>query len=133
MNHIESCKGLKLTEGIDIVLKKDQEQYFTIIPESDSNVITHVNHQADGSPGQHEYDPLHPGVYFSDNCLVIDGQEPAEIQTVNIYNMQGSLLYHHAIRGSTRISFPAGSNQGILIVQVIADQNVYSEKIALIH
>jgi hypothetical protein len=133
MNHFKSFKGLELMEGIDIVLKKDQEQYFTIMPESDSNLITHVNHPADGSPGQHGYDPLYPGVYFSGNCLVIDGQEPAGIHTVNIYNMQGSLLYHQAIRGSTRIGFPAGSSNGILIVQVIADQKVYSGKIALIH
>lgn len=132
MNHSKSFKGLDLMEGIDIVLKKDQERYFTIIPASDSSLITHVNHPADGSPEQHEYAPLHPCVYFSGNCLVIDGQESAGIHTVNIYNMHGSLLYHHAIRGNTRITCPAKNSHGILIVQVIADQKAYSEKIALI-
>jgi hypothetical protein len=132
LNIIKKFKGLELIQGIDIVLKKDQKQYYAICPESDSNLITLAKHSADDSPVQRQYSLMPAIIFFSDRNLVVDLKKPAGIHAVNVYNMNGSLLYHRTNEGDKRIVFPVDESYGFYIVRIVADQKIYSEKIVLI-
>ena len=132
LNTIKSYKGLELMQGIDVVLKKDQEQYFAIGPESDSNLMTLTSHSVDDSPTQQQYAAMPATVFFSDKNLMIDLKKSTDIHTVNVYNMHGSILYHLVNESVRRIVLPVDESCGFYIVQIITDQQIYSEKIVLV-
>lgn len=132
LNTVKSCKGFELTDGMDVNLKKDQEQQYEICLESEGSLISNIDHSTDKFTAQCENCDIPLTAFFNQENLVIDLQESAGINAVNIFDVNGNLLFHHTNEGEKRIVCSINNNHGIYIVQVITNEKFYSEKILLL-
>ena len=129
-NIIESYNGFELTQGIDIDLKKDQEQLYAISLKSAACNITSTSGNEFFNPLEQFNTPFQ--TFVTHQSLIIDMRKSSDLHTVNIYNMHGSLLYHHVDKRDRRVVYPINDRYGIYIVQVISNLKTYSEKIVLV-
>ena len=129
LNTVKNYKGYELTRGIDIILDKNQELQYEIFPESESSLISGIERSREDFPNRFENGKIPATAFFNQEYLVIDLQESAGIEAVNIFNVYGSLLFHHTNKGEKRIIYSADINYGIYIVQIIANHKFYSENI----
>ncbi len=130
-NSSRTYKGSELAAGIDIILEKGVEQQYRISPESENNVISGIDHYEEQRPVRSENDFIPVKAFFNQENLVVDLQDSAGVQAVNIFYVNGNLLHRFIEKNKKEIVCPASNNYGIYIVQVITSQKVYAEK--LIH
>jgi hypothetical protein len=132
LNSICTYKGSELSEGIDVVLKKDQEQQYTISLSSDADYATRIEDPGSEVTILHTNNDTPFKVYFYDQKLIIDFKKPSGIITVNIYDVSGNLIKRCSNERDDKIYCTVNGRTGIYIIQGITNQAIYSEKSIMI-